>query len=96
MQALELFLHAGHKVVGKKQAARVDAESRQGQRIFLYRVALVLKQHPDHGDAQEHLRHGPEQAAGAAESFSQRILQLPHTHQHGPQGQGSGEDLEGE
>ncbi len=86
----------GHQILGEKQAARIHAQSRQSQRIFLHGVALVLKQHHHHGDAQQHLRHRTKQAAGIAKHLHPRMLQLSHAHQHRPQGERNGEHLEGQ
>src|SRR5216683_4185824 len=55
-QPVERGLHAGHEVTRGEQLARVHPEGGKSESALLHRIALHLKQHHDHGDAEQHLR----------------------------------------
>ena len=77
----------GSKSSAESSRRGINSQSRESESIFLNRVALVLKQHHYHGDAQQHLRNGAEHVADAAKHFRHGIVRLERTLQDCPQRQ---------
>ena len=95
-QTVEDALHAGNKILGREQPRGIDSESGERQGIFLYCIALVLEQHHDHRDAQQHLRNRTKQVAGVAKNFKIGAAKVGNNHQHSPQCHRRRQQLEGE
>ena len=74
-QPFQNRLHAWHQITRRQQPHRVDAQRRKRERIFLHRIALILKQHHHHGDAEKHLRDGTQKIA--AKHLQERRLNCP-------------------
>ena len=62
----------GTRSSADSKPARIDAQGGKRKRIFLHRIALVLKQHHHHGDAEQHLRQRAEHVPGVAENLGVR------------------------
>ena len=84
-QTIEHGRHAGDQVFGGQKPSRVDAEGGERERIFLHGVALVFKQHHDHGNAEQHLRQRAEHVPGVSENFGVGRDELSDSHQAAPE-----------
>ena len=95
-QAVENGHHAGDQVLGGQQAARIDAERGECERVFLHGVTLVFKEHHHHGDAEQGLGQRAEHVSRVAENFRVGADELASGHEPAPQGEGEGEHAEGD
>jgi hypothetical protein len=70
-------LQGGRGFGWAEQRAGVNVQGGKHDGVFLHHPALVLEQHDDHGNADQHLRHGAQEEADAAEVFLEELRELP-------------------
>ncbi len=93
-QPLHKGLQSGHQVGCGEQASRIDAQSREFQRIVLHCIAFVFKKHHHHRDGQQHLRNRPQEPPELANNIEKRLTKLACAHQRCPQRQRKREGAE--
>ena len=80
-EPVDKSLQARLKLRCREQTAWVDSQTGERQCVFLYGIALVFEQHHHHGDGEQHLRNGAEEASQLADDVEEGLVDLPGIHQ---------------
>src|SRR5437588_3294804 len=73
--ALKHFEQAWRSLLRLQNTPGLEAEAGESQQALLHGAALVFVEHHDHGDANEHLRHRPQEMTDITEdSFHYRVV----------------------